>query len=115
MRLNEAQAIVTSSLQGMLNNKQLVIELDIDTPEKEYFYELRRYQGYEDLIPVAIDVKKPTEMAIDTMHKLSEKAQWMSEQARSKALAGDYPVAIRMMMDATDVVKQALRVAGVTM
>ena len=115
VRLNEAQSIVTSSLQGMLNNKQLVIELDISTPEKEYFYELRRYQGYEELIEVAIDVKKPSEMAVETMLKMGDKAKWMSEQARTKAMQGDYPVAIRMMMDATKVVKQALRLAGVTM
>ncbi len=114
-RLTEAQAIVTSSLQGMLNNKKLVIELDISTPEKEYFYELRRYQGYEDLIAVAIDVKKPSEMAQETMLKLGDKAKWMTEQARDKAIDGEYPVAIRMMMDATNIVKQALRMAGVTM
>lgn len=115
VRLSEAQTIVTSSLQGMLNNKQLVIELDISTPEKEYFYELRRYQGYEELIEVAIDVKKPSEMAVETMLKMGDKAKWMSDQARSKAMQGDYPVAIRMIMDATKVVKQALRLAGVTM
>ncbi len=115
VRLTEAQSIVTSSLQGMLNNKQLVIELDLSTPEKEYYYELRRYQGYEDLIAVAIDVKKPSEMASETMLKLGDKAKWMSDQARTKAMQGDYPVAIRMIMDATNVVKQALRLAGVTM
>jgi len=113
--LAEAQSIVTSSLQGMLNNKQLVIELDIGTPEKEYAYEVRRYMGYEELIPVAIDVKKPSEMAAKTMLKLGDKAKWMSEQARDKAIEGDYPVAIRMMMDATNVVREALRIAGVYM
>ncbi|ALP54213.1 hypothetical protein Tel_14290 [Candidatus Tenderia electrophaga] len=114
-RLTEAQSIVTSALRGMLNHKQLVIELDIGTPEKEYFYELRRYQGYEELIPVAIETKRPNEMATQTMIKLGEKAKWMSEQARGKAMQGDYAVAIRMIMDATDVVKQALRVVGITM
>ena len=114
-RLAEAQSIITSSLQGLLNNKQLVIELDIDTPEKEYSYELRRYQGYEGLIAIAIDVKKPSEMAQETMLKLGDKAKWMHEQAQDKAVDGDYPVAIRMMMDATNVVRQALRMAGVTM
>lgn len=114
-RLTEAQSIITSSLQGLLNNKKLVIELDIDTPEKEYAYELRRYQGYEELIAVAIDVKKPSEMARETMLKLGDKAKWMSEQARGKAMEGEYPVAIRMLMDATNVVRQALRMAGVTM
>ncbi len=112
-RLDEAQTIITASLQGMLNHKQLVIELDIGTPEKEYFYEVRRFTGHHQLIPVAIEVKKPNPMAADTMLKLGEKAEWMSEQAREKAIIGDYPVAIRMMMDATDTVKQALRIVGV--
>lgn len=115
VRLTKAQSIVTSSLQGMLNNKQLEIELDLSTPEKEYAYELRRYQGYEELIPVAIEKKRPSEMAKETMLKLGKKAKWMSEQARGKASQGDYPVAIRMIMDATDVAREALRVAGVTM
>ena len=114
-RLAEAQSIITSSLQGILNNKKLVIELDISTPEKEYAYELRRYQGYEGLVAVAIEVKKPSEMAQELMLKMSSKAKWMSEQARGKAAKEDYPVAIRMMMDATNVVRQALRMAGVTM
>lgn len=113
VRLDEAQTIITASLQGILNNKQLVIELDIGTPEKEYFYELRRFTGHHELIPIAIDVKKPNTMAAETMVKLGEKAEWMSEQAREKAIEGDYPVAIRMMMDATATVKQALRIVGV--
>jgi len=114
-RLAEAQSIITSSLQGILNNKKLVIELDISTPEKEYAYEVRRYQGYEDLIEVAIDVKKPSEMVQKSMLKLGDKAKWMSEQAHNKANEENYPIAIRMMMDATNVIRQALRIAGVTM
>lgn len=113
--LKQAQALVTASLQNMLNHKQLVIELDIGTPEKEYFYELRRYLGYEELIPVALEVKQPEPSVAEQMQQLGERARWMAEQAREKAIAAEYPVAIRMMMDATDVVRQALRIAGVTM
>ncbi len=113
--LTEAQSILTSSLQGLLNNKQLVIELDISTPEKEYAYELRRYLGYEPLIPIAIEVKLPGEMAANTMLKMADKAKWMAGQARIKATEEDYPIAIRMVMDATKVLKQALRMAGVYM
>lgn len=113
--LQQAQSLVTTSLQEMLNHKQLVIELDISTPEKEYFYELRRYMGYEELIPVALEVKRPEPPIAERMVALGEKAKWMSEQARGKAIAREYPVAIRMMMDATNVVREALRMAGVTM
>lgn len=113
--LEEAQGLVTASLQGLLNHKQLVIELDIGTPEKEYVYELRRYMGYEELIPVALEVRKPEAMVAEEMIRLGEKAKWMSEQARAKAIEQNYPYAIRMMMDATDVVRQALRMAGIMM
>ncbi len=114
-KLNEVYRTVTASIKGMMNNRTVVIELDISTPEKEYFYELRRFQGYEELIPVAIDVKKPSEMITKMLLKAGDKANWMAEQARSKAIEGDYPVAIRMMMDATMEIKNSLRLVGVNM
>ncbi len=114
-RLDEVYRTVTASIQGMLNNRQVVIKLDIGTPEKEYFYELRRFQGYEELIPIAIEVKKPSEMVAGMLLKARDKANWMADQAREKAIEGDYPVAIRMMMDATMEIKNALRLVGVNM
>ncbi len=114
-KLNEVYRTVTASIKGMMNNRTVVIELDISTPEKEYFYELRRFQGYEELIPVAIEVKKPSEMITKMLLKAGDKANWMAEQARSKAIEGDYPVAIRMMMDATMEIKNSLRLVGVNM
>lgn len=110
--LEQAQSIVTTSLQSLLNNKQLVIEFDISTPEKEYLYELRRYHGYEGLVPIAIEVKKPNDMVRNTMLDLDSKAKKMFEAASNKALTGDYPVAIRMMMDATNAIRQALKMVG---
>lgn len=114
-RLTEAQTIVTASIQGMLNHSTLVSELDVSTPEKEYFYELRRYLGYEELIPVAIEVKRPAAPLAEQMRSKGEKAKWMAEQARLKAIEKNYPVAIRMMMDATSEVREALKMAGVDM
>ncbi len=107
--LKQAQSIVTTSLKSLLDNKQLVIEFDISTPEKEYSYELRRYHGYEDLVPIAIDVKKPGDMTREAMLKLDSQAKKMFEAASKKALNGDYPMAIRMMMDATNAIRQALK------
>lgn len=114
-RLTEAQTIVTASIQGMLNHTTQVNALDVSTPEKEYFYELRRYLGYEELIPVAIEVKRPAAPLAEQMKTMGEKAKWMAEQARLKAIEKNYPVAIRMMMDATGVVREALKIAGVDM
>ncbi len=114
-KLDEVYAMVTRSIKGMMNHRQVVIELDIGTPEKEYFYELRRFQGYQELIPVAIEVKKPSDTVAMMLRKAGEKADWMAEQARNKAIEGDYPVAIRMMMDATQEIKNSLKLVGIYM
>lgn len=114
-KLRQVVDLVTSSIRGVMNNRTVVVELDISTPQKEYFYEIRRYQGYEELIPIAIDVKKPNAMVIEMMLKAQKKSQWMADQAREKVIEEDYPMAIRMMMDATMVIKSALRLVGVNM
>ncbi|MEK7323075.1 MAG: hypothetical protein AABZ84_08355 [Pseudomonadota bacterium] len=113
--LINAQQAITGALRGMLNHRTLVHELKIDTAEGEYHYELQRYQGYADLIPVAIDMRSPPPQTISEMLALMDKAQWMVQQAGLTAKQGDYPVAIRMVLDATDAVRTALRGAGVDM
>ncbi len=113
--LLNAQQAITAALRDMLNHRTLVHELKIDTAEDEYNYELQRYQGYADLIPVAIDMRSPPPQTISEMLAVMDKAQWMVQQARLTAGKGDYPVAIRMLLDATDAVRTALRAAGVDM
>ncbi len=115
IKLRQANNVITASIHDVMNERRVVIELDIGTPQKEYFYEVRRFQGYIDLIPIAIDVKKPSEMVANMMIKAQEKARWMADQARGRAIKEDYPVAIRMMMDATMEVKNTLQLVGVNM
>ncbi len=113
--LLNAQEALTGAIRGMLNHRTLVHELKLDSPAAEYQYELQRYQGYADLIPVAIDMRAPPAQTITQMLASMDKAQWMARQAGRTADKGDYPVAIRMLLDATDVVRGALRDAGVEM
>ncbi len=113
--LKEAQAVVTVAIQAMLNNRALVHKLDLSTPEKEYAYELQRYLSYAELIPAAIEMRRPSPSVISEMKERGEKARWMAEQAREKAISGDYPIAIRMILDATKTVRSSLAMAGVSM
>lgn len=113
--LTEAQRQVTDAIRGMMHHRTLVHEVKLDTPEDEYRYELQRFQGYVDLIPIAIEMRAPSEEIAASMRASADKAHWMIEQARGKVGAGDYPVAIRMVLDATDEVRKALRGAGVEM
>jgi len=115
IKLRQANTVITASIHDVMNNRRVVNELDIGTPQKEYFYEVRRFQGYIDLIAIAIDVKKPSEMVENMMIQAQEKARWMADQARGRAIKEDYPVAIRMMMDATMEVKNTLQLVGINM
>ncbi len=113
--LKEAQAAITGALREMLHTRTLVHELKLDTPKAEYDYELQRYRGYAELIPVAIEVKIPSPEIQALMKELAEKAQAIADQAQRKANNGEYPTAIGMLLEATDEVREALWKAGVTM
>ena len=111
--LDEAQHHITVALQKMLESQTIVYDLNFETPQEEYDYELKRFGGYEELIPVAIEAKKPAPGAIQLMNNFLDKAQKMRDEAKQKAASGDYPTAIKMMQDATVTVRRALRMVGV--
>lgn len=113
--LAEAQGQVTSAIRGMMQHRTLVNDIKIASPAEEYQYELQRHQGYVELIPVAIEVRTPPAETVASMKATAIKAQAMMQRAKDTAGAGDYPVAIRMVLDATDEVRAALRQAGVEM
>ena len=111
--LHEAQNLITKALQGMLHSTTIVYDLNFETPQEEYEYELKRFGGYEELIPVAIEAKKPAEGAKKLMQMYLKKGRDMREAAVKKAASGDFPVAIAMLLDATKEVRRALRMVGV--
>lgn len=111
--LEQAQTIVTAALHKMLDSKTIVYDLNFETAADEYDYELKRFTGYEELIPVAIEAKKPAAGAVKLMESFLAKARKRRDEAQSKAEAGDYPMAISMMLQATKTVRRALRMVGV--
>lgn len=112
--LQQAQKTVTGALHTMLNSKTIVYDLKFDTPADEYEYELKRFTGYEELIPVAIEAKNPAPGAIKLMESFLGKARKRRDEAVAKAEAGDYPTAITMLIQATKTVRRALRMVGVS-
>jgi len=112
--LQQVQAMVTGALHKILDSKTIVYDLNFDTPADEYEYELKRFAGYEELIPVAIEAKKPAAGAIKLMESFLSKARSRRDEAIAKADAGDYPMAITMLLQATKTVRRALRMVGVS-
>ncbi len=112
--LEKAQRMITVALHKMLNNQTIVYDLNFETAEEEYDYELKRFAGYEELIPIAVEQKKPAEGAKKLMESFLKKGQDLRDRAVNKAKSGDYPTAIAMLQDATKDVRRALRMIGVT-
>ncbi len=111
--LTKTQATLTNALTDMLDDETMSYELVFDTPKEEYEYELARYESYEELIPIAIEQKRPPPGTVNLMNQFVEKAKGIRDQAIPTAAKGDYKTAILMLQGATHHIQRALQVAGV--
>ena len=109
-----AERLVTQAIQLMLNAQTIVYDLNFETPADEYEYERKRFIGYEELIPIAIEEKKPTEAVVKLMDTYVVKGRARKSEAEGKAKAGSYPEAIGLMSSGTEEIRRALRLAGVS-
>lgn len=112
--LEQAENIVTSAINVMLDSQTIVYDLNFETAEEEYEYELKRFKSYEELVPVAIEQKRPAPGAVKLMDGFVAKGRSQRDSAIAKAKEGDFPTAIAMMLSATTQVRRALRIAGVS-
>lgn len=111
--VDSANRMVNAATSDMLHDQIITYELNLDTPEGEWAYELDRYLGYEELIPVAIENKKPKKSLMFLINRNVKKGNEMAATAKETADSGDYPRAIAMILDATKEIRKALRLMGV--
>lgn len=111
--LHEVQRELTGTLSKMLDDEVMSYELNFATPAEEYEYELSRYKSYEELIPLAIEQKRPPKQTVALMDRFVAKGQEIHALALDEAKAGNYPKAIQMLQGATSHMQRALRIAGV--
>jgi len=111
--LHQVRSLVTKGLKEELDGQSIVIKVDVSTPELEYRYERNRYLGYEELISVAIKQMRPEKETVLLINQYADQGRWMAQQADKQQQNGALPVAIRMIQDATRVIQQALKAAGV--
>ncbi len=107
------RTLITAALRDTLDGHDIVVKLDISTPKLEFIYEHRRYLGYEELIPIAIRQMQPDAITLAEIAQYRAQGGAMAQQALDKSAEGDYPVAIRMILDATRTIQMALHTAGV--
>ncbi|VAW84112.1 hypothetical protein MNBD_GAMMA18-253 [hydrothermal vent metagenome] len=111
--IQQADRVVTTALNEMLDSQTIKYELNLDTPQGEYKYEHNRYLGYAELIPVAIEEKKPSKGQMMLLNGFVNKSKAMNAQGEAMAEEGNFPDAIRLTQEATKQVRRALRMLGV--
>ncbi len=111
--LTKAQGLINAATSKMLDSMTITYELNIDTQEGEWKYEYDRYLGYEELIPVAIEERKPNEGVMLLVNRSVDKAKQMAQAAVKEANAKSYPKAIAMIQDATEEIRKGLRLMGI--
>ncbi len=112
-KLQRAERLVTNALSILLDNETVVFEKKFSSPREEYEWESARHQSYTELIPVAIQQRRPGERTVRLMNQFVSKSILARKQAQAMALKGDYRNAILAMQAATDHLRTALRLAGV--
>lgn len=114
-RIKKAERMVTKALNEMLNAQTIVYDLNFKTPDEEFKYEVNRFKGYAELIPVAIEVKKPSAGSIKYAKTFQDKAEFFKAKAHESAAAGRWDEALVVIRDATMEVRRGLRILGVSM
>ncbi len=109
----KAQKMVTSVLTTMLHAQTVTYDKNFETPQEEYEYELARAENYEELVPLAIDQKQPSQRALSLIDTFVQKASRIKGEGEALAAKGDYKMAVMAMQAATSNLQRALRMAGV--
>ncbi len=111
--LEKAQGLLSMALSKILKNNQIVDKRDLSDPKEKFKYELDRYKGYEDLIPVGIEMKKPSEMMKKMMMTQVDKSKETVKEAKRRAKKGNYHDANILVGQAIGEIRRALRLIGV--
>ncbi len=111
--LHKAQNMITKTLTEMLQSQTVVYDKTFETPKEEYEYELARLESYEELIPIAIEQRRPSKGLMMLMNTYVKKGGEIKKEGLVVASKGDYKMAIMAMQAATDNYIRALRAVGV--
>jgi len=111
--MKNLQKTIIAALGKMLDNTTVVYDKNFETPLEEYEYEHARFLSYEELIPLAIEQKRPSKRAVELMDQFVVKGKDIYLQAKPVAEEKDYKNAILMLQGATFQLQRALRMVGV--
>ncbi len=111
--VQKAATMITASISILLDDTTVVYDKEFGSHEEEYEYELARYESYVELVPIAIEQRRPGPRKQDLMQSFIDKGVRIANEGKSIAAQGPYGKAIQAMQAATDNVRRALMIIGV--
>lgn len=111
--LAQAQEKVIAALTSAFDGKEIVYDKNFETAEQEFEYELARNQNFEQLVPLAIELRRPSEGAIKLINGYLKKGKQISSEAKDIARKGDHATAVLGLQESTRQFQRALASAGV--
>ncbi|VAW83119.1 hypothetical protein MNBD_GAMMA16-434 [hydrothermal vent metagenome] len=111
--VQKAATMITATISMLLDDTTVVYDKKFSSSEEEYEYELARYESYVELVPIALEQRRPGQRKQDLMKNFIGKGERIADEGKSIAAKGDHAKAIQAMQAATDNVRRALMIIGV--
>ena len=111
--LDAAYESVKASLEQLRGGDTLVRELNFETPEDEYLYELDRNDTHRMLVEVLLAEKMQASPMRKTADAFISKAGELRQEAEEAAGKKKFEDAIRLLEESTTEFIRAIRSAGV--
>jgi len=84
----KAAAMITASISVLLDDTTVVYDKEFGSIEEEYEYELARYESYIELVPIAIEQRRPGPRKQDLMQSFIDKGERIAGEGKSIAATG---------------------------
>lgn len=111
-QVEKVHAVYIAVLNKLFGSTALVYDLKFKSDAEEFDYELARYRGYEELLPIARTQLKPDSGTLQLSDRFAEESRAARSNAQREAAHGDYKLAIGILQGATKRLQTALRTIG---
>lgn len=111
-QLEEVHAVYISVLNKLYGSTALVYDAKFKSASEEFAYELARYRGYEELVPIARAQLHPDPGTLQLSERYVQESRAALDNAQKQAASGDHQAAILTLQGATKRLQTALRTIG---
>lgn len=111
-QLEEVHGIYISALNKLYGSTALVYDAKFKSAPEEFAYELARYRGYEELLPIARVQLHPDPGTLQLSERYVQESRAGLDNAQKQAAGGDHQAAIITLQGATKRLQTALRTIG---